>query len=79
MHVKRQVLKKTIMNPELDCKHRLFDLTNRLPQIKEVDDEQSGCRLCNMIHRLGIFPARFPAARRASQAVSETPQTTIDM
>lgn len=38
VHVKRQVVRKTTMNPKLDCGCELLDLAKRLPRIKDGDN-----------------------------------------
>lgn len=37
VHVKRQVVRKTTMNPKLDCGRELLDLAKRLSRIKDTD------------------------------------------
>lgn len=37
VHVKRQVVKKTTMNPKLDCGRELLGLAKRLPRVKDAD------------------------------------------
>lgn len=41
VHVKRQVIRKTTLNPQLDCGRELLVLAKRLPNIKDVNNART--------------------------------------